>query len=106
MMRIELLYVRDCPNHRPALEMARQVINDLGLATEVEQIEVLDQPQAERLRFLGSPTLLVDGVDIDPDAASRTDYGLSCRIYGASGVPPRGLIASALRNRRGTVQDV
>ena len=56
----------------------------------IEQRRV--ESAAERERFLGSPTLRVDGVDIDPGAGERTDYGLKCRLYptnqGLRGAPP------------------
>jgi len=51
---------------------------------------------AERLRFLGSPTIRVDGKDIEPAARGRTHFGMSCRMYGSSGVPPRELVEAAL----------
>ena len=35
--------------------------------------------QAQHERFLGSPTVRVGGVDVDPDAEGRLDYGLTCR---------------------------
>jgi hypothetical protein len=55
----------------------------------------------ERVRFLGSPTVRVNGRDVDPDAVDRTDYGLKCRIYrpdhpGESQLPPEEWIRAAL----------
>ena len=56
---------------------------------------------AERERFLGSPTLRVDGVDIDPGVDDRSDYGLKCRLYptehGLRGAPPDEWVLHALR---------
>jgi len=52
----------------------------------------------ERLRFLGSPTVLVDGVDIEPEARHRTDYSYSCRMYsGVSGLPSEEMLMAALQ---------
>lgn len=48
---------------------------------EIRVVEVEDVETAERLRFLGSPTIRVDGRDIEPGADERTDFTLSCRIY-------------------------
>jgi hypothetical protein len=53
---------------------------------------------AVRLRFLGSPSVQIDGLDIDPMARARTDFTLACRLYGSSGVPPAELIESAIRD--------
>lgn len=56
--------------------------------------------EAEAYRFLGSPTLRVDGRDIEPGADERTDFGFKCRVYrGAAGLrptPPDELIVAAL----------
>ena len=67
---------------------------------EIRVVEVEDVETAERLRFLGSPTIRVDGRDIEPGASERTDYTLSCRIYraggAATGVPDAALLRAAL----------
>ncbi|NOT58030.1 MAG: DUF2703 domain-containing protein [Deltaproteobacteria bacterium] len=94
-MNIQVLYLEGCPNHPPTVALVRHVVADLGIETEVEELEVKDQEEAEHLRFLGSPTVLVNGVDIDPSARERTDYGMSCRIYDRLGVPSRELLVAA-----------
>lgn len=96
MVRIQVLYFEGCPNHRPTVELARQVVANLGVDAEIKEIEVKDVEQAERLRFLGSPSVQIDGVDVEPEARSRTDYAFSCRIYGAEGIPQRALLEAAL----------
>jgi hypothetical protein len=80
-MRIEVLYFDGCPNHAPTVEQVKQITADLGVQERVEEIEVTSLDQAQQLRFLGSPTVRVNGVDIDPSARQRTNYGLSCRFY-------------------------
>jgi hypothetical protein len=68
------------------------------MEVQVEEVEVASVEEAVSKRFLGSPTVLVNGVDIDPQARQRTDYGLSCRIYsGMSGLPPEDLLMAALQ---------
>jgi hypothetical protein len=61
----------------------------------------LETPEAaESERFLGSPTVRVNGVDVDPTAAERSDFGLKCRIYRsterASPLPPEHWIRTTL----------
>jgi hypothetical protein len=97
-MQIDVLYFAGCPNHGPSVDLVREVIRDLGLQLPVHQIEVPDSETATRLGFLGSPTIRVDGRDIEPDAELRTDYAMSCRVYGNSGIPPRAWIEAALRS--------
>jgi hypothetical protein len=98
-MRIELLYFRGCPHHEPTIALVRQVLREEGITAEIQGIEVRDLEEAERLHFLGSPSVRVDGVDIEHSAAQRTTFSLSCRMYGASGVPPQALIEAALRGQ-------
>jgi hypothetical protein len=99
-MRIEVLYFDGCPNHEQLLERLPRLLEREGVMAEVVVRNVLDQEHAERERFLGSPTIRVGGRDIDPTAATRTDYGLKCRIYhtpaGLLGVPPDEWILDAL----------
>jgi hypothetical protein len=98
-MRIEVFYFDGCPNHAPTVEHVKQMAVALGVQEKVEEIEVTSLDQAQQLRFLGSPTVRVNGVDIDPSARQRTNYGLSCRVYsGVSGVPPDDLIMAALQS--------
>ncbi len=94
---IEVLYFEGCPNLGPTVALARDTAAELGIAAEIREVEVRDDADAKRLRFLGSPTVRVNGVDIDPEAVARTDYAFGCRLWGASGVPPRELMRSALR---------
>ena len=55
------------------------------------------EAEADRMKFLGSPSVRVNGVDIEPAARERTEFALSCRLYGKSGVPLKGLLVEALR---------
>jgi len=100
-MKIELLYFDGCPSHEALLPTLRALLADEGIETEVELRRVESVEAAERERFLGSPTVRVNGDDIDPDAAARTDFGLKCRLYrsneGTSGLPPERWVLSAIR---------
>ena len=95
-MNIQVLYFEGCPNHEPTVSLVREVVAGLDLSAQVEEIEVTTQTDAERLRFLGSPTVQVNGVDMEPSARERTNYALSCRMYNGSGIPPRELLVAAL----------
>jgi copper chaperone CopZ len=98
-MKVQVLYFEGCPNHEPAVALARQVIADLGVDASVGVVEVKGADDAERMRFLGSPTVIVDGVDIEPCARNRTDFGFCCRTYNGKGIPPRKLFEDALHDR-------
>jgi hypothetical protein len=98
--RVEILYFDGCPNHEPARELVEQVAAELGLQAEIELVEVADAEAAERFRFLGSPSVRVDGRDVEPGAEERSDFVLSCRVYrserGLAGRPEADWIRSAL----------
>ncbi len=97
---IEVLYFEGCPNLEPTLSLANEVLSELGLSGEVREVEVRTPEDAERLRFLGSPSVRVDGKDIEPGAESRTEYALCCRLYGEGGFPPKELLVAALEARK------
>ena len=79
--RVEILYFDGCPNHEPARALVERLATQLRIEPEVGLIEVADPKAAVVLRFLGSPTVRVNGVDVEPGAEERRDFALSCRIY-------------------------
>ena len=97
---VEILYFDGCPNHEPAVALVERIDRELGTDAELRLVNVPDQEAATRLRFLGSPTIRVDGVDVDPLTAQRSDYALSCRIFttdhGPAGQPEERWIRDAL----------
>jgi hypothetical protein len=101
-MKIDLLYFEGCPGHEAYLPRLRELLDEAGVDATVRLIHVRTHEDAVRERFLGSPTLRVAGADIDPDAAARRDYGLTCRLYptsdGPRGAPPDEWVLSALRD--------
>src|SRR6266852_7053689 len=102
-MQIDILYFEGCPNHAPTGARVKQIAADIGLADTVTEVQITTPEEAQQRRFLGSPTVLVNGVDIDPDARQEARYGLSCRVYpGVSGLPPDAMIRAALQSPRPT----
>ncbi len=95
-MRVQVLYFAGCPNHKPAVDLVRQVAAELDLAVQVEAVEVSSSDDAVALRFLGSPTIQVEGLDVEPPARLRSDYGFSCRMYDGRGVPSRDTLRQSL----------
>jgi hypothetical protein len=103
-MKIELLYFDRCPSYEALLPRLRGLLADEGVETEVELRRVESVEAAERERFLGSPTLRIDGIDVEPGAEARKDFGLKCRLYRDgvthSPTPPDAWVRDALA--RGT----
>ena len=100
-VKVELLYLDGCPSHEALLPRLRELLSREGMADSLELRRLESREDTERERFLGSPTVRVDGEDVEPGARSRTDFGLKCRLYrieaGASPVPPEQMIHEALR---------
>ena len=98
-MKVELLHIVDCPNTAVAEEHARAALDSLGLTdVPVELVTIHSEAEAANTRFGGSPTILVDGVDLFPTAPVRS---LACRVYatrnGFAGAPTQEQIEVALR---------
>jgi hypothetical protein len=98
-MDVELLVVPDCPNESVALSMLRSAFDLVGLAAQsVRTTVIASQEQAQERGFVGSPTILLDGVD--PFGVAGQSPAIACRVYvtpaGLSGVPPLGDVIAAL----------
>ena len=96
-MKIDVLYFDGCPNHPPVVELVRQVVADLGVDADIEEIGVHGPDDATRLRFLGSPSVHINGIDIDPQLRDREDFAFGCRTYDGAGMPTRAMMESAVR---------
>lgn len=103
-MKLELLYFEGCPSHERFAPRLRELIAGAQVDAEIVERRVESFEEAESERFLGSPTVRIDGRDVDPGAAERTDYGLKCRLYrydgGQSGEPPDAWVREALQGAR------
>lgn len=95
-MRIEVLYFKGCPNYSPAVDRLRTVLAGEGLHAQVIEIEVRDEPAAKELKFFGSPTIRVNGLDIEASSRQVTETGFACRCY-PGGLPSEDMIRAAVR---------
>jgi hypothetical protein len=98
-MKIELLHFDGCPSWVKTQEDIRAVLADRGLSDQVALVNVRSNEEAQELRFVGSPSVRIDGRDIDPETPD-SGFNLECRIYWvngrAAGVPPVELIERAV----------
>ena len=106
LMRIELLYFDGCPDHAELRARVPRLLEQAGVDATIEEHRIDSEHAACRERFLSSPTLRIDGHDIDPGAAGRHDYGLRCRLYptenGLQRTPPDDCITNALQAAHST----
>jgi hypothetical protein len=79
-MLVELLFWEGCPSHPRALADLRAAMADLGLDPNTVTVREIDTHElARRERFVGSPTIRIDDVDVQP--ADGEPFGLACRVY-------------------------
>jgi len=99
-VKIELFYFDGCPNHEPTERLLREAMVELGIDTAINAVNIADDDDARVRKFLGSPSIRIDGRDIEIEENESTAYSMRCRVYhaktGLSGVPPKQLIRDAL----------
>jgi hypothetical protein len=81
-MQIEILFFDGCPSWQKALENLKSALEAEGLEANIHTVLVKDDADAARLKFLGSPSFRVDGMDLWHEERKR--YNLSCRVYTTS----------------------
>lgn len=99
-VHVEILSFDGCPNRERAVELVERLVLETGVNARVDMIDVTDEETARARRFLGSPTILVAGRDVEPGAENRSDYAVSCRVYrtddGLRGEPDERWVREAL----------
>lgn len=97
---VELLWFEDCPNHEAAEALLRERARALGIRVRFARVEVADEASGLRLCFPGSPTLRVDGIDVEPGWEPCDDCTPRCRLYvtaeGLRGLPDPKWLDDAL----------
>ena len=100
LVHVTFLFYEDCPSHELALERLREVLNEEDIDAEVEVVKVESEEQAQERHFVGSPTILLNGRDIDPPPPDSY-FTLTCRAYRLedgriSPLPSRGMLKRAI----------
>jgi hypothetical protein len=99
-----------CPHRDAAITLVQQACAELACNAEVQVIDICDQQAAQQTRFLGSPTIRVDGRDIDPDAEQDDEYLHSHRLdrgeHSLRGLPEAHWVREALRSAQARRYDL
>lgn len=100
-VRVEILARKDCESRGMAAIVVERVAAEIGVPVALEMINVTSEAQAKKRRFLGSPTVRVDGLDVEPGTNGSTDFTLGDRVYrggdrGLQGWPDARWIRAAL----------
>jgi len=98
-MKVQLITFAGCPNADSARELLRRTLLRAGLEATFEEIDSLSPLAPEHLREWGSPTILIDGVDV---GGEQKPAGRSCRFYrdaagGLQGSPPEPVLLRAIQ---------
>lgn len=98
-MKIELFWIAGCPAYQATRELLEQILREEKIDAPVEMVQVYDDADAIAKKFLGSPTIHIDG--IDPFAQpSQTNFAIQCRVYhtpaGLKGIPTQEMLRTAL----------
>jgi glutaredoxin len=103
-MKIEILRTEGCPTYKEARRILEEVMGEEGIKEEIKEILIENEDMARELKFIGSPTIRINGADIEKAARGRQDYGLRCRVYitgeGVYGWPSKEMIREALREAK------
>jgi len=102
-VKVELLWFAGCPSYLRAQELLAQVLREEGVDAPIEMIQVHDDAEAIALKFLGSPTIRLNGRD--PFAEPGQDqFAMQCRVYrtpaGLKGVPTLEMLRAAVRAQK------
>lgn len=99
-MKIELLYFNGCPTYEIALQILNEVLKEEKIDAKIEMLKVKSNKEAKELKFLGSPTIRINGNDVERKAQESKDFGMRCRIYFYEGeifgFPPKDMIRKAI----------
>jgi hypothetical protein len=91
---IEFLYFGDCPSWKNALDLLKDVLDELKISTDIILTKVETNEEAILHKFQGSPTIKINGKDLFP--TNQENFALGCRVYqtpeGFKGSPTRAMI--------------
>lgn len=102
-MKIEVLYVAECPFHTAAVKLVRDALTIEGVAAEIQEVLVKNGKMAKELKFPGSPTIRINGRDVAGEMQNAQGFALSCRLYPGSkqaGLPLAEMVHRAIREAR------
>ncbi|MGZ4923149.1 MAG: DF family (seleno)protein [Halobacteriota archaeon] len=101
MLSIDVLYYEDCPHYKKAAETLREVLDEEDVDAEMHMVPVSPGENADTWGFLGSPTILINQQDLEPEADRKGAFQGHCRMYLYKGelfeYPPKEMILERLK---------
>jgi hypothetical protein len=102
-VKVEVLYVAECPSHPAAVKLVKDVLLAQGIAAEIQEVLVSDERMANELKFLGSPSIRINGQEVLGETQGPQHFALNCRLYVGSkqiGLPPAETVHRAVIEAR------
>jgi len=100
MTKIEFLYFEGCPSYKPALDYLKEVIDEENIDAKLELILVESPEDAQKVGFQGSPSIKVNGIDLED---KNDGFFFNCRLYSVdgelSGTPSKEFIREKLLSK-------
>jgi hypothetical protein len=78
---IEILSRDDCESRGMAVAVVQRILEETGIPAHLEVVDMSDENDAEQRRVLGSPTIRIEGRDVEPGSNKRTDFSIGDRVY-------------------------
>ena len=104
-MKVEVLYISECPSHPAAVKLVKDVLAAEGVAAAVHEMLVQDRGMANELKFLGSPTVRINSKDVAEETQTAGTLVFGCRLYAGSkqvGLPAAEWVHRAVTEALGT----
>ena len=76
-IQIRILSTEGCANTPPTISRIEDIAKELGVPIHIEKMRITTQEEASRNKFFGSPTVQINGIDLDPEKRERAAYGLA-----------------------------
>ena len=100
MIKIEFLYFAGCPSFKPALDYLIEVMDEKNIDAHLELILVESPEHAQKVGFQGSPSIKVNGIDLED---KNDGFSFNCRLYSIdgklTGIPSKEFIRENLLSR-------
>jgi hypothetical protein len=84
LLQVEYLWWAECPSHDAGYVLLEQALAAEGVTVPIRSFEIVDDDAARRYAFPGSPTIRLNGQDIDPlpePTGAAEPFALTCRAY-------------------------
>lgn len=102
-LKIQLLHTESCHSYQEALVGIKEALKELGLSAELEVIPVDSPEKARDYKFPGSPTIKINGLDLEPELEATENFSINaCRTYIFEGslyhYPPKEMLLEMLKS--------